>query len=49
MILAEYFFLNRTLNHPPGWLRVCIQGDLVEIVIMTKDGIRRDELMLKLD
>ncbi|MEW5298963.1 MAG: hypothetical protein WDW36_002029 [Sanguina aurantia] len=24
-------------------------GDLVEIVIMTKDGIRRDELMLKLD
>lgn len=28
---------------------VCVQGDFVEILIMTKDGIRREELQLKLD
>lgn len=28
---------------------VCLQGDYVEILIMTKDGIRREELTLKLD
>jgi hypothetical protein len=26
-----------------------LQGDYVEILIMTKDGIRREELALKLD
>jgi hypothetical protein len=26
-----------------------LQGDYVEILIMTKDGIRREELTLKLD
>lgn len=30
---------------------VCVsaQGDYVEILIMTKDGVRREELTLKLD
>lgn len=26
-----------------------VQGDRVEILIMTKDGVQRDELQLKLD
>lgn len=26
-----------------------LQGDYVEILVMTKDGIRREELTLKLD
>jgi hypothetical protein len=27
----------------------CAQGDFVEILIITKDGVRREELQLKLD
>jgi hypothetical protein len=27
----------------------CPQGDFVEVLIITKDGIRREELQLKLD
>jgi hypothetical protein len=46
---------NNTLTRPKSSsnaisLGVCpMQGDYVEILIITKDGIRREELTLKLD
>ena len=30
-------------------MRCLRQGDYVELLIITKDGVRRDELQLKLD
>lgn len=46
---------NNTLTRPKSSsnaLSLCVcslQGDYVEILIITKDGIRREELTLKLD
>lgn len=41
----------RVLQVVPAVVCVCVpaQGDYVEILIMTKDGVRREELTLKLD
>jgi hypothetical protein len=33
----------------PSRVLQCVQGDYVEVLIITKDGIRREELQLKLD
>lgn len=38
--------LTALLSCMPAFL---VQGDRVEILIMTKDGVQRDELQLKLD
>ena len=40
---------NPKVADPLIWYSSVMQGDKVEILIMTKEGTRREELQLKLD